>query len=344
MIINKDKHYLIAEIGHNHQGKIKSAFELFKQAKMSGANAVKLQKRNNKSLYTKKFYNSPYDHPNSYAKTYGLHREALEFGKNEYQELIAYAKEIKIDFFATPFDLKSVDFLAKLEMPAYKIASADLINTPLQKEIAKLKKPIFLSTGGGTLDDVKRARDNISKFNDNLIILHCTASYPVSVENMNLNVIKTFIKEFPNNVIGLSDHENGIDAAQTAYMLGARVFEKHFTINRSLKGTDHAFSLEPQGLSKLARNLNRIPKMLGSFEKKQLACETKPLFKMTKSIVAKSNLKKGSILKKKDIEFKSPGGGLPPYMFEKILGKVLKKSIKKEEIIKLSYLDEKKKR
>ena len=144
-IINNSEFYFIAEIGHNHQGKIEKAFELIRKAKEAGANAVKLQKRDNKSLYTRAFYNQIYDNPNSYGETYGKHREALEFNFKQYKELQDYAKSIEIDFFATPFDPESVDFLEKLNMPAYKIASADLTNSLLQEKIAKLSKPIFLN-------------------------------------------------------------------------------------------------------------------------------------------------------------------------------------------------------
>ena len=325
--------YFIAEIGHNHQGKLDKAKEMFLVAKRAGADAVKLQKRDNKKLYTKSFFNEKYDNRNSYAETYGLHREALEFGIEEYKELKNFANDIGIDFFATPFDLNSVNFLAKLDMPAYKLASADLKNTILQIEVAKQNKPVILSTGGGNLDDVKRAVENISKFNSNLAILHCTASYPVEINDMNLNVINTYKKEFSNFTIGLSDHENGIDAATIAYMLGARVFEKHFTLNRANKGTDHSFSLEPAGLEKVIRNLKRIPNMLGSFEKKVLKSETGPLYKMQKSIVASKNLKSGEIINKDDIDIKSPGGGLPPYEFDNIIGKKIKKDIEIDEII-----------
>ena len=125
-IINNSEFYFIAEIGQNHQGEIEKAFELIRKAKEAGANAVKLQKRDNKSLYTKIFFNEKYDNSNSYGETYGLHREALEFGKKEYKELQAFAKEINIDLFATPFDVKSLEFLSELDMPAFKIASADL--------------------------------------------------------------------------------------------------------------------------------------------------------------------------------------------------------------------------
>lgn len=330
---NTDDFYLIAEIGHNHQGDIKKAFELFKEAKAAGAHAVKLQKRENKKLYTKEFYNQVYDHRNSYGKTYGKHRDALEFGESEYKELKSLAKELKIDFFATPFDIWSVEFLEKIDLPSYKIASADLTNHPLQTEIAKLKKKIFLSTGGGNLDQVKKAKDNINKYHNDLSILHCTAAYPAPIEDMNLNVIKTYKENFKQNTIGLSDHENGIDAAPIAYLLGARVFEKHFTLNRANKGTDHAFSLEPEGLKKLSRNLRRIPLLLGNYEKKLLENEIKPLTKMLKSIVAAKDLKKNDIITIKDLAFKSPGGGLTPDLAHKVVGKKLKRDLSEEDKI-----------
>ena len=328
----KDDVYVIAEIGHNHKGSLSIAKKLFLEAKISGADAVKLQKRCNKNLFTKKMYNLIYDHPNSYGKTYGKHREYLEFNFDQFNELKNYAKKIDIEFLCTPFDFESVDFLKKLKMPAYKIASADLINTPLQECIAKLKKPIFLSTGGGNATDIIRAYKNISKINKKICILHCTASYPADLKDMNLKVIKFLKKKFKNINIGLSDHENGIDAASIAYMLGARVFEKHFTLNRSWKGTDHSFSLEPHGLKKLIRNLKRIPIMLGTEKKKLLASEKKPLFKMQKSIVASKDLNKGDRIKFKDLSFKSPGGGIKPYLYKRLLNKILIKNINKDEL------------
>ena len=335
---NNNKIYVVAEIGHNHKGSIEEAKKLFKEAKAAGANAVKLQKRDNKSLYTKKFYNQIYDNPNSYGETYGKHREALEFDFDQYKELQNYAKSIEIDFFATPFDLNSLNFLEKLNMPAYKIASADLTNSPLQEEIAKLSKPIFLSTGGGTMDDIRRAADLILKYNNNLTILHCTASYPASLEDMNLTVIKTLKKEFKNLRIGFSDHENGIDAGVIAYILGARSFEKHFTLNHANKGTDHAFSLEPIGLVKFIRNIKRIEVMMGNENKKLLESEIKPLFKMKKSIVAKKNLKTNHIIKFEDLAFKSPGGGLDPYRYKEIIGQKLCKDLQEEDLILLNDL------
>lgn len=330
---DSDRAFVIAEIGHNHQGSLDKARDMFLAARDAGASAVKLQKRNNRSLFTRELYEQPYDNENSYGATYGEHREALEFNRTEYQELQKYAEELNLLFFATPFDFESVDFLSELEMPAYKIASADLQNIPLQKYIAKLGKPIFLSTGGGSMLDIRRACDAILPLNESLCILHCTASYPVDVADMNLNVIPFLLKEYPKQVIGLSDHENGIDAASIAYMLGARVFEKHFTLNRAWKGTDHSFSLEPEGLRKLVRNLNRIPQMLGDGEKRLLESEKKPLKKMSKSLVAARDLPAGYELSVTDVAIKSPGGGLPPFQLDAILGRMLKHPIAEDKPI-----------
>ena len=332
--------YVIAEVGHNHQGDLEKCKKIFQAAKYAGADAVKLQKRNNRELFTKKFYNTPYLGRNSYAKTYGEHREFLEFNESQYLELKDFAKDLGIDFFATAFDFSSLEFLENIDLPVYKIASADLINTPLLKEIALTGKSIVMSTGGGTLEDIERAVDIISPINENLIILHCTASYPCEVDDMHLNAIPMLKKHFPDRIIGLSDHENGIDAASVAYMLGARVFEKHFTLNRAWKGTDQSFSLEPEGLRRMVRNLNRINRLLGVGNKLLLDCEKDPLHKMYKSLVASRPLKAGCILKKEDISIKSPGGGIPPYKLEETIGMKLLKDLNEDDFITDNLLGE----
>ncbi len=339
-IENESDFYLIAEIGHNHQGSLSIAKDMFVKAKESGASAVKLQKRDNKNLYTKNLYNQVYDNENSFGSTYGEHREKLEFDKDSFLELADFAKKIDIDFFSTAFDFNSVDFLEDINIQAYKIASGDLLNTPLQKYIAKKQKQIFLSTGGGNFEDINRAVKNILEYNDNLVIFHCTASYPANHKDMNLRIITELKKQYPDLVIGLSDHENGIQAADISYMLGARVFEKHFTLNRANKGTDNAFSLEPIGLKKLFRNLSRIEAMLGNNQKKLLDSEKKAINKMGKSIVAAKQLEKNHIINEEDIKFKSPADGLHPYEVNKLIGKKLNKKIITDELIKLEDINE----
>ena len=278
--------YVIAEIGNNHQGDLNTCKKMFFSAKQCGVNSVKLQKRTNKVLYTKKLYNSPYDNENSFGSTYGEHREFLEFDADEYQELLKYANELGLTFLCTAFDIPSVNFLEDIGIHGYKIASGDLKNTPLIEYIAKTGKPVILSTGGGTLEDVQRAYDTIRPWNRNFCILQCTACYPVEPEDMNLKVIRTYLETFPDVLIGLSDHQNGISMALVAYMLGARIFEKHFTLNHSWKGSDHSFSLEPIGMTKLCRDLKRATYAIGDGVKKPIPGEIKPLIKMGKQLVA----------------------------------------------------------
>lgn len=332
--------YVIAEIGHNHQGNLEQAKELFRAAKECGVSAVKLQKRHNRSLFTKQLYNSPYDNENSFGATYGEHREALEVGREEYVELQRYAKTIGITFFATVFDFQSADLLAGLESPAFKIASGDLINTPLLKHVAAFQKPMFVSTGGGTMGEVRRAYDTIIPINPQLCLMQCTAGYPCEWEEMNLRVITTLRDEFPDIVIGLSAHDSGIAMALAGYVLGARAIEKHFTLNRAMKGTDHAFSLERPGLQKLVRDLRRARVALGDGVKVVYPSETKPMFKMAKKLVAARDLPAGYVLTRDDIAIKSPNDGLPPYELDNILGKVTLRSLQEDENVTFDALKE----
>lgn len=330
--------FVIAEIGHNHQGSVEIAKQLFKAAKDCGVDAVKLQKRFNKKLYTREFYSTPYNSENAYGETYGLHREALEFGEKEYKELKKYADHLGIIFFATPFDFDSVDFLENIDLPLYKVASADIRNIPLIEYIAKKRKPMLISTGGATLEDVKRAYNAVLSHNKNFSILQCTASYPAEFSQLDLHVISEYQKEFPDIIIGFSAHDNGIAMAVAAYVLGARIIEKHFTLNRVMKGTDHAFSLEPLGMKKLVRDLRRVKVALGDRKKKIYESEKIPIMKMSKKIVASRDLKKGHIITQKDIAFKSPGGGLHPYQMKEIKGKRLKVSLKEDDAITLKQI------
>jgi len=332
-IDNFSECYVIAEIGHNHQGSVEKAKDLFRSAKECGVNAVKLQKRDNISLYTKAGYDRPYENRNSYGPTYGAHREALEFGTEEYRELKEYARDLGLTMFATPFDFASADFLAEMDMPVFKIASGDLKNIPLMKFVAKFGKPMLVSTGGGTIEDVRRAYDAIMPMNPRLGLLQCTASYPCEPEYMNLRAITTFLECFPEVVVGLSDHQSGIALGPVAYTLGARVIEKHFTLNRAWKGTDHAFSLEPVGMRKLVRDLHRTRVALGDGVKTLYPFEKAPLHNMGKKLVAAHFLPAGHVLRDEDIAIKSPNDGLPPYELENITGLVTVRALRPDENI-----------
>ncbi len=331
--------FVIAEIGHNHQGKLDTAKEMFKVAKECGADAVKLQKRDNRELYTKAGYEKPYENPNSYGKTYGEHREFLEFGMEEYQALQDYAKEIGVTMFATAFDFNSADFLAKLDMPVFKLASGDLKNIPLLTHIAQFQKPMVLSTGGGTMEDVNRAYDAVMPINQQLCLLQCTAGYPAEFDELNLRVITTFRERFPDTTIGLSSHDNGIAMAVAAYMLGARVIEKHFTLNHTWKGTDHAFSLEPIGFRKMVRDLKRLKVAIGDGVKRTYESEVAPIIKMGKKLVAARDLPEGHTIRREDIAIKSPGDGLQPFEIDKVVGRVLRQPLSADEDITIEVLN-----
>jgi N-acetylneuraminate synthase/sialic acid synthase len=331
--------YVIAEIGHNHQGNLETAKEMFRVAKECGANAVKLQKRDNRELYTKELYNKPYDHENSYGTTYGEHRDALELGWDEYQELKQYAQEIDITMFSTAFDFSSVDFLEKLDVPAFKIASGDLKNIPFLTYIAKCQKPMIVSTGGGTMEDVQRAYDAIMPINQQMCLLQCTAGYPADFEELNLRVITTYRHRFPNIIIGLSAHDNGIAMPVAAYMLGARVIEKHFTLNHTWKGTDHAFSLEPIGMKKMVRDLRRVRVAMGNGIKRPYKSEVNPMVKMGKKLVAARDLPAGHSIRLEDIAIKSPGDGMPPYELDKVIGRITIQALEADEDITFDVLN-----
>jgi len=316
--------YVVAEIGHNHQGDVEKAKALIHAAKECGVDAVKLQKRDNRRLYTRELYDAPYDNEHSFGRTYGEHREALELSPAEWLELREFCREEGVTLFGTVFDEPSADFLAELGAPAFKIASADLVNTPLLRHVAAFGKPIFLSTGGGTLEDVERAVDTILPLNPHLCVLQCTASYPCAVEELNLRVIETYRERFPEVVVGLSDHQSGIAMALVGYMLGARVIEKHFTLDHAWKGSDHAFSLMPEGMRRLVRDLHRVPVALGDGVKRPLPSEERPLEKMGKKLVAARDLPAGHVLAPGDVEARSPAdGGLPPYELDRLLGRRL---------------------
>ncbi len=330
--------YVIAEIGHNHQGSLDKARELFREAKLAGAHAVKLQKRDNRRLYTRAAYDKPYDNENSFGSTYGEHREFLEFGLREYTELQAYARELGVDFFSTAFDLASADFLESLEVPAYKIASGDLKSTPLLKYVASFGKPMIISTGGATIEDVQRAYDMIMPINQQLAILQCTAGYPAAFDELDLRVISTYRDRFPGAVVGFSSHDNGIAMPVAAYMLGARIVEKHFTLNRASKGTDHAFSLEPVGLRKLVRDLDRTYRALGNGVKKIYDSEKAPIVKMGKSLVVARDLPSGHTIGPNDIVMKSPGGGIAPYDLHKVIGRVTLRPLMEDDFLSFEVL------
>ncbi len=204
----------------------------------------------------------------------------------------------------------------------------------------RLGKPIFLSTGGGTIEDVERALDTVLPVNPHVCLMQCTAAYPCETDELQLRVIETYRERFPDVVVGLSDHQNGIAMALVAYMLGARVIEKHFTLNHAWKGSDHAYSLMPEGMRRLVRDLHRVPEALGDGVKRPLPSEERPLEKMGKKLVAVRELPAGHLLAAGDLAARSPAdGGLPPYELDRLLGKRLVRALSVEQGVTLDDVE-----
>lgn len=336
--IGGDSCFVLAEIGSNHQGSVEIAEKMIRTAAQCGADAVKLQKRTNEALYTQEFLNRSYESENAFGNTYGTHREFLEFGWSDYTRLQEVAQEVGVILFATAFDKPSVDFCVEMGFPAIKIASGDLTNTPLISHATESGLPIFLSTGGGQLRDVDRAVSLIPK--EQLVLMQCTAMYPTPFDKLDLLVIGTYRSKYPDVVVGASLHDNGIAMAVAAYTLGARVLEKHMTLDRTMKGTDHSFSLEPQGFAKMVRDLRRLEVALGDGEKRRHQEELPAITKMGKALFAARPLRAGHVLTEEDFVFLSPGTGLPPYMADQLIGQVLARDVEKEEPIRVHYIAE----
>lgn len=338
-IVESQGSYIIAEIGHNHQGNLKVAMDMVKTAASCGVDAVKFQKRDNRILYTKAMYNKPYDNEDSFGLTYGEHREFLEFGWEEYVALKKCAEENNVEFMCTAFDCASVDFLEKLGITSFKIASGDLTNIPLLEYTARLGKPIFLSTGAASMDEIRMAYEALSRYNVPTCLLHTTCVYPTDYEDLNLRSIETLKNEFPAALIGYSGHDNGILASVLALILGATVIEKHFTLNHSWKGTDHKFSLEPEGMRKQVRDLRRVNVAFGDGKKSVREIEMKAKTKMGKSLYTAKELAAGHRLTERDIVIKSPGGGLAPYHINKIIGMKTRIWLPEESMISFEHLE-----
>jgi len=279
-ITDESQAYLIAEIGHNHAGSVETAAKMIRVAAACGASAVKLQKRDNATLYSPAMRAQPYCNENSFGATYGQHRDALELHERHYISCRTVAQAAGVEFFATAFDEASADVLLRVGVRCLKIASGGLTDLPLLRYVATLGLPVLCSTGGGTGQDIDAAV-NVLAPKVPLAVLHCTAAYPVvDAAELNLRCVETLRERYPDLVIGWSCHDTGIALAPVAYAMGARILEHHFTLNRASKGTDHAFSLEPQGLKTLRENLDKTHAALGDGVKRFYPSEYGPISKM----------------------------------------------------------------
>lgn len=272
---------VIAEVGSNHGGSVETCKEMFRAARAAGCQAVKLQKRDMATweAANPELWHSAYNSEHSYGATYGEHRAALEFNEDQYLDLQVYAESLGILFFATAFDVRSVHFLRDLGVPAIKIASGTIVDRETLDEASVMDIPLIISTGGATPQEIAAAAWHMTDLDAEIALLHCTSLYPCPPEHLNLNVIPEMRRNFPTTVVGFSDHQDGIDMAPVAYALGARIFEKHFCLDHTAKGSDQAMSLEPAGMERYVRGIRRARLALGDGIKRRIEGEAAALIK-----------------------------------------------------------------
>ena len=325
MISDDSPPFIVAEIGSNHGGDAEVCEKLIRMAAKCGCDAVKLQKRDNAAMFTKAALAQPYNTEYSYGATYGEHRDKLDcFTLGDFYRFKSLARDLGLIFFATAFDFPSVDFLDALDIPCFKIASCDLLNIPLIRYAAAKGKPLIISTGGGTIEDIHRVHDALHAIDfTNFAFLHCVSTYPNRDDELNLSFINTLRETFKHHVIGFSSHHPGLDPCKYACREGARIIEVHITLNRASAGTDHAFSLEYKALETLCEDLRRIPVMLGSAERKVIEQERQGFIrKMGKAVRAAHTIPAGKRIGEDDIVLKAPAEGITPYQWGDVIGKI----------------------
>ena len=331
-MIGKDKVFIIAEAGVNHNGKLELAFQLVDKAKEAGVDAVKFQTFNPKKLVSKAAKMATYQKNNiGKEKTQREMLTELILSKESFQKLKKYCDKQEILFLSTPFDDESADFLDGL-VPYFKIGSGEVTNLPFLRYIASKGKAIILSTGMSYLGEVERAINEIISVNEKLelYLLHCTTNYPCPVNEVNLKAMLTLKESFKRSV-GYSDHTKGIEVPIAAVAMGAWIIEKHFTLDNTMEGPDHKASLEPNELKEMVLRIRNIEQALGDGIKKPNESEKKIMAVARKVLVANKDLKQGDILHGEDIEIKRAGKGITPYDLEKLTGRRLIKKIKEDE-------------
>ena len=323
--------YIIAEIGVNHNGQLSFAKKLIDASIESGANAVKFQKRNLKSLYRKESL----ENPNSESQGFEIllaELQEVELTKNDYMEIIDYCKKKKITFLCTPWDMPSVDFLEEFDIVAYKISSGDMTNFPLIKYISKTRKPMIISTGMSKIEEIEKMVSFVKEQNIPFVILHANSTYPSPIESLNLNLIPEFRKKF-NLLVGFSGHEIGIIGSITAANMGAVIIERHITLDKTMKGLDHSSSLEPNEFKEMVSLIKLSEKAKGKSVKKMTRAEVLQREVVSKSIVCVLDICKGEIFSDKNIEAKGPEKGLSAQYFFDIIGKKSPRDIKCGEYV-----------
>ena len=331
------KTIIIAEVGVNHNGKVDLAEQLIRAAAKAGADIVKFQTFSASDLVLKSTSKANYQLKNSDEKESQFKMlEKLELNEEEHHQLIKHCKKRNIKFLSTGFDLKSLEFLSSLNLPFYKIPSGEITNLPYLRFVAKTNKPIIMSTGMSYLSEVKFALEDLLNHGakkEDITILHCNTAYPTKKSDVNLNAMLTIKDKLKVNV-GYSDHTLGFEVPIAAVSLGAKIIEKHITLDRSLKGPDHAASMEPKEFEEMVKLIRNVEIALGSYKKIPSQSEKENInLARRKSIVANSIIAKGDIYTNLNLTTKRPGTGISPVYWDSLIGKKSKKNYKKNQQI-----------
>jgi N,N'-diacetyllegionaminate synthase len=332
--------FIIAEAGVNHNGSVDLALQLVDAAKASGADAVKFQTFRADRLATRAAHKAAYQERAAASAEESQFEmlKRLELDAAAHKRLIEHCKRIGIEFLSSPFDEDSADLLEAMQMPIYKIPSGEITNLPFLQHIARKGRPIILSTGMSTLEEVEEAVRVLREAGaSQLTLLHCVTEYPAPYAEVNLRAMQTLKSAF-GLPVGYSDHTSGIDIAIAAAALGAEVIEKHFTLDRSLAGPDHAASLEPDELQEMVTAIRHVELALGTGIKTPAACEIPNMSVARKSVVAARALPVGHQLSAADLRIKRPGNGLAPKSLPDLIGRTLRAAVTEDEVISWNHL------
>lgn len=328
--------YIIAEAGVNHNGSLETAKLMVDSAKEAGADCIKFQTFVAKNIASKNAVKAEYQQKQTSSEESQLDMlKKLELSFDEFEELSEYCHSKGIEFLSTGFDFDSIDFLNRIDMQKWKIPSGDITNLPYLIKIAKLNKPVILSTGMSTMEDIRAALDVLKENGSGEItVLHCTTEYPTPFKDVNLAAMKTIHEEF-GVPIGYSDHTRGIEIPIAAVAMGATVIEKHFTLDRNMKGPDHKASLEPDELKAMVSAIRNVEVSIGNSEKQPAESEKKNMEVARKSIVANCLIKKGEVFTEENLTVKRPGNGISPMKWFEVIGKSAIRDFEEDELIKL---------
>lgn len=335
----KQAPYIIAEAGVHHANDVELACRYVDAAHDAGADAVKFQTYSSDRLAA---HWAPTYWSDAQGRTqHAIFAERALLSVDEYERIARHAHEVGMTFLSTPFDPEAAAFLAGLDMPAFKIASADITHLPLLREVASFGRPVLLSTGASSMDEVRAAVEALAPSGVPVGLLHCSLAYPTQIDDANLRRIELLAHAFPDHVIGYSDHtlpEETELACPLAVGLGAAIVEKHFTLDRSLPGDDHYHAVDPSGLARLVVSCRQAAAMTGEAEEMR-ACELPARSYARRSIVAARPIGAGEQLSADHLDFKRPGTGLAPGLLHRLLGKRTLRALRRDELVRLEDVE-----